>query len=103
MTLLPWKPVRDLCFVRELPVEQTGLIIPGVDLNRSTDHSPVLSGIVEAIGPRVIDVKVGDTVWFEIGAGEFRVPGDDMVRIMFEEDVAWVDTTVSVDSTKWEV
>ena len=88
--VLPWKPTRDLCFIREQLVEQTGLIIPGIDMNRSADHSPILYGIVEAIGPRVTDVKVGDRVAFEIGAGEFRVPADDMVRIMKEEDIAWV-------------
>ena len=99
--LLNWKPVRDLCFVRELPVEQTGLIISGIDLNRSVDHSPVLNGIVEAVGPLVTDVQAGDHVTFEIGAGEFRIPGDDMVRIMHEEDIAWVDTTVTVSGTQW--
>jgi co-chaperonin GroES (HSP10) len=87
---LNWKPTRDLCFVRELPVEQTGLIIPGIDLNRSADHSPVLMGVVEAVGPRVTLVVVGDRVAYEIGAGEFRVPGDDEVRIMKECDVACV-------------
>jgi co-chaperonin GroES (HSP10) len=87
---LNWKPTRDLIFVRELPVEQTGLIIPGIDLNRSKTNSPVLYGIVEGIGPRVTDVQVGDRVAYEIEAGEFRVPGDDEVRIMKEEDIAWV-------------
>lgn len=101
--LLNWKPVRDLCFVRELPVEQTSVIIPGIDLNRSAAHSPVLTGIVEAVGPHVTDVAIGDHVTFEIGSGEFRIPGDDMVRIMKEEDVAWVDTTITVDSAQWEV
>jgi co-chaperonin GroES (HSP10) len=86
-----WKPTRDLCFIRELPVEQKGLIIPGVDLNRSAKNSPVLAGIVEAIGPKVTLVAVGDKVWYEIGSGEFRVPGDDMVRIILEEDVAMVE------------
>ena len=90
MPLLPWKPTRSLCFVRELPAEQTGLIIPGVDLNKSPDHSPHLQGYVEAIGPAVTDVQVGDLVWYEIGAGEYRVPGDDMVRIMYERDIVGV-------------
>ena len=55
MPLLPWKPTRSLCFVRELPAEQTGLIIPGVDLNKSPDHSPHLQGYVEAVGPAVTE------------------------------------------------
>ncbi len=92
MPLLSWKPVRDLCFVRELPVEQTGVIIPGIDLNRSPDHTKTLEGIVEAVGPRVDLVRVGDRVVYEIGAGEFRVPGDDMVRIMKECDIAGIIT-----------
>jgi len=91
MPLLSWKPVRDFVFVRELPVEQTGLIISGIDLNRSSDHSPVLRGLVEAIGPHVTDMQVGDHVVYEIHAGEFRVPGDDMVRIIHEADIAWVE------------
>ena len=89
--LLPWKPVGALCFVRELPVEQKGMIIAGYDLNKSVKDSPILCGIVEAVGPKVTDVKRGDRVWFEIGVGEFRMPGDDMVRIMFEEDIAAVE------------
>ena len=89
-----WKPTRSLCFVRELPVEQAGLIVPGIDMNRSADHSPVLHGIVEAVGPQVTLMSVGDRVAYEIGAGEFRVPGDDMVRIMYEKDVAWVEPQV---------
>jgi co-chaperonin GroES (HSP10) len=97
MPLLPWQPVRDFCFVRELPVEQKGVIIPGIDLNRSADHSPVLYGIVEAVGLKVTDVVVGDRVAFEIGTGEFRIPGDDMVRIMYERDIAWVVTTDECD------
>lgn len=90
MPLLPWKPVRDLCFVRELPVEQAGVIIPGIDLNRSPDHTKTLEGIVEAVGPKVDLVRVGDRVVYEIGAGEFRVPSDDMVRIMKEADIEGV-------------
>lgn len=86
-----WKPVRDMAFIRELPVEQTGLIIAPMDLNRSRDNAPILKGIVEAIGPRVTDFKVGDTVYFEIDAGEFRIPGDDMVRIMYEGQVMYVE------------
>lgn len=85
-----WKPVRDFCFVRELPVEQEGLIISPIDLNRSTDHTKFLTGRVEAVGPQVTDVQVGDLVWYEIHAGEFRIPEDDMVRIMYEADVAAV-------------
>jgi hypothetical protein len=90
-SLLNWKPVRDFCFIRELPVTLPGLILSGIDLNRSADHSPVLYGMVEAVGPRVTLVAIGDRVAYEIGAGEFRLPGDDMVRIMYEKDVAWVD------------
>ena len=87
---MDWKPVRDFVFVRELSGKQEGLIIPGVDLNRSKENSPTLEGIVEGIGPRVTDVKVGDRVVYEIHAGEFRIPGDDDVRIMHERDVAGV-------------
>jgi len=90
--LLPWKPVRDLCFIRELPVEQPPgtLVLSGIDLNRSPDHTKTLEGIVEAVGPKVTLVRVGDKVVYDIGAGEFRVPGDDMVRIMYERDIAGV-------------
>jgi co-chaperonin GroES (HSP10) len=87
----PWKPVRDLVYVRELPVEQEGLIISPIDLNRSTDNTTYLQGIVEAVGPKVRDLKVGDRVWFEIHAGEFRIPGDDMVRIMYEGQITGVE------------
>jgi co-chaperonin GroES (HSP10) len=100
-TLDPWIPVRDLIYVRELPVEQEGLIISPVDLNTSTDNTKVLQGIVEAVGPGRIsektgvritpDVKVGDKVWFEIGAGVFRMPGDDDVRLIEEKDLLAVE------------
>ena len=99
--LEPWKPVRDLIYVRELPVEQEGLIISPVDLNTSTANTKVLQGIVEAVGPGRIsektciritpEVKVGDKVWFEIGAGVFRVPGDDLVRLIEEKDLLAVE------------
>ena len=87
---LNWKPVHDLVFIRELPVTLDSVIIPGIDLNRSKENSPILYGIVEAIGPEVTDMQVGDRVAYEIHAGEFRMPGDDEVRIMYERDVAWI-------------
>ena len=58
-----------------------------------------MGGAVEAVGPRVTDVRVGDRVAFEIGSGEYRIPGDDMVRIMYEKDVAWVVTQLDSDPT----
>ena len=81
------RPVRDLLLIREETVLPTGLIQPAVDLNRTT---PWLYGIVEAVGPLVEDCRVGDRVMFPAGCGEFRVPGDDDVRIIKEEDVAGV-------------
>jgi len=85
-----WRPTRDFVFVRELPVEQTGLIIPPIDPNRSSDLSPILTGIVEAVGPKVTELQPGDFVYYEIHAGEFRIPGDDMVRIIYEHDILGV-------------
>lgn len=81
------RPVRDLLLIRELPVEQTGLVQLAGDPNRSAVW---LWGDVEAVGPLVVDCRVGDRVLFPVGAGEFRVPGDDDVIIMKEEDVAGV-------------
>jgi hypothetical protein len=89
--LIPWQPVRDLCFIRELPVRQTGLIVAPIDLNRSKDNTTWLQGRVEAVGPKVTTVAVGDLVWYEIEMGEFRVPGDDMVRIMYEGQIAAIE------------
>ena len=45
-------------------------------------------------------MQVGDRVAYEIHAGEFRMPGDDEVRIMYERDVAWVQVqdTLTQDS-----
>jgi co-chaperonin GroES (HSP10) len=85
-----WKPVRDMAFVRELPVEQTGLIVSPIDLNRSRDNTSILQGIVEAIGPQVTELAVGDRVCYEIDAGEERLPNDDMVRIMYEGQIMYV-------------
>lgn len=82
--------LRDLVTVRELPAPKDSEIIISID-NPNNRRETVINGIVEQIGPKVKGVKPGDKVWYEIEMGKARLPWDLDVRIMAEDQIAFVE------------
>ena len=82
-----YRLLRDLVAVRELPAAPDSAVIIQLD-NPNKRPNTTLTGIVEQIGPKVLDLRVGDLVWYEIEMGRARLPWDLDVRIMTEDQVA---------------
>jgi hypothetical protein len=83
--------LRDLVSVRELPAPKDSEVILQID-NPNKRRETVINGIVEKIGPKVKGVSIGDKVWYEIEMGKARLPWDVDVRIMAEDQIAFIET-----------
>ena len=67
METFPIRPLFDRVIVREIPIEDYYEQPKGVEIDLSNAHIRERSdrGVVVAIGPKVEDVQVGDTVQYD--------------------------------------
>lgn len=82
-----WQPLRDLILVRRLEPEtrtQSGLF-----LGKTEDKGDSTRGVVLRIGPKVLDVKVGDVVVF--GPWSDLLTRDDEVAFVPENECRWIE------------
>lgn len=83
------KPLADRIIIKQAEAEEktrSGIILP------DEARQKPLEGVVEAVGPKVADVKVGDTVLYgKYAHQEFDVNGDKLI-VINEPDVIAIVT-----------
>ena len=82
-----WQPLRDRVLVRRLEPETR--TASGLFLGKTEDLGDSTRGVVLAIGPKVLDVKLGDVVAF--GPWSDLLTLDDEVAIVPEDECRWIE------------
>ena len=78
------RPLGNLCLVKPLEKENNGILLP------TEDEVMPDRGTVKAIGPKVTDIKIGDTVFFDrIRVDNIRDRTGKMEYLFIPEDLIY--------------